>query len=67
MVVSTLVVAVVVSALALFEAMVSPPASKLARQFPDPGLQNRHVGVPRTFDPPNAAAPPSKAVLFVTD
>jgi hypothetical protein len=66
MVASTLVVAVVVSAMALFEAVVSPGTTKQARQFPEPGLQNRHVGVPRTFDAPNAATPP-KAVLFVTD
>jgi hypothetical protein len=66
MVASTLVVAVVVSAMALFEAVVSPATSKLARRFPDPGLQNRQVGVHRTFDAPNAATPP-KAVLFVDD
>jgi hypothetical protein len=64
MVASTLVVAVVVGALALFEAAFSPPASKLARQSPQPGLQHQHAGSPT--DAPNAAARPG-AVLFVTD
>jgi hypothetical protein len=64
MVASTLVVAVVVGALALVEAVLSPPASKLARQFPKPGLQHQHAGAPQ--DAPNAAARPG-AVLFVTD
>lgn len=66
MVASTLVVAVVVGAMALVEAVLSPPASTLARRFPDPGLQNQQVDVHRTVDSPNAATPP-KAVLFVDD
>jgi hypothetical protein len=52
MVASTLVVAVVVSALALFEAVLAPSASKLVRQSPQPGLQNRHVGARPHADSP---------------
>jgi hypothetical protein len=61
MVASALVVAVVVSALAVFEAVLAPSASKLVRQSPQPGLQNRH----HADSPTNAMQP--EAVLFVPD
>jgi hypothetical protein len=64
MVASALVVAVVVSALALFEAALSPSASKLVRQSPQPGLQYSYVGArPHADSPTNAMQP--EAVLFV--
>jgi hypothetical protein len=64
MVASTLVVTVVVGALALAEAVLAPPTSKFARQFPQPGLQHQHAGSPK--DAPDAAARPG-AVLFVNN
>jgi hypothetical protein len=66
MVASALVVAAVVSALALFEAVLAPSASKLVRQSPQPGLQNRYVDAPPHADNPKAAMQP-EAVLFVPD
>jgi hypothetical protein len=63
LVASTLVVAVVVGALALFEAAF-PPASKLAREFPKPELQRPHAGAPQDGPQDCSAA---CAVLFVTD
>jgi hypothetical protein len=66
MVASTLVVAAVVSALALVEAVLAPSATKLVRQSPQPGLQNRNVGArPHVDSPTNAMQP--EAVLFVPE
>ena len=64
---SALVVAVVVSALALLEAAFPSSAFKLARQAPDPsGSQRWHVRAP-THEPflPNPTQP--EPALFVAD
>ena len=64
---SALVVAVVVSALALLEAAFPSSAFKLARQAPDPsGSQSWHVPAP-THEPFLLNPVQPEAALFVTD
>jgi hypothetical protein len=64
---STLVVAVVVSAMALVEAVFPSSASKLARQAPNPsGSQSWHARAP-THEPFSPTPTQTEPALFVAD
>ena len=61
---STLVVAVVVSALALLDAAVSTPPSMLARKAPASEMRSRHAQRPDHF---STAPTQGEPALFVSD